>query len=102
MIGSASFSPTDLTISLQGNPPMAPTRRDITALAKARHPYAVTIQLKRYSDFRTLGVTEIDANHPDWLLTIAGGGDSTEYKADTLDELQTMLSAEQGRETTPA
>jgi hypothetical protein len=81
---------------------MAPTRRDINSLARARHPNAVTILLKRHSDFRTLGVTETDANQPDWLLTIAGGGDATEYKADTLVELQTMLSAERELETTPA
>ena len=81
---------------------MVPTRRDITALARVLHPSAVTIRLKRHSDFRTLGVTDIDANQPDWLLTIAGGGNLTEYKADTLVELQTMLSAEQGLETTHA
>jgi hypothetical protein len=72
---------------------MAATRNDIKALAKERHPSAVIIQLKRLSDFQTLGIREKDADHPDWLLTVGGGDDAIEYKADTLDTLQAMLGA---------
>jgi hypothetical protein len=72
---------------------MAATRNDIKALAKERYPSATTFQLKRFSDFQTLGVVGKDADHPDWLLTISGGEDAIEYKADTLDLLQAMLSA---------
>lgn len=71
---------------------MAATRNDIKALAKVRHPSAATIHLKRFSDYQTLGVVGKDADHPDWLLTIGGGENAIEYKADTLDLLQAMLS----------
>ncbi len=72
---------------------MAATRNDIKALAKERYPSAATIDLKRLSDFQTLGMAGKDADHPDWLLTIGGGEKAIELKADTLDLLQAMLSA---------
>ena len=72
---------------------METTRNDIKALAKERYTSAAIINLKRLSDFRTLGVVAKDANQPDWLLTIGGGKDAIEFKADTLDLLQAMLSA---------
>jgi hypothetical protein len=72
---------------------MAATRNDIKALAKVRHPSATAIQLKRLSDFQTLGVIGKDADQPAWLLTIGGGKNAVEYKADTLDILQALLSA---------
>jgi len=75
---------------------MQTTRNDIKALAKGRHPSALTIELRRHSDFKSLGTAATDADEPDWLLTIAGGENpSVEYKADTLDEMHAMLSAEQ-------
>ena len=72
---------------------MALTRSDIKALAKQRYPFAATIDLKRLSDFQTLGVATNDADQPDWLLIISGGKDAIEYKAETLDMLQALLSA---------
>jgi hypothetical protein len=72
---------------------MAATRNEIKALAKERYPSAATIQLKRLSDFQTLGAVAKDADQPDWLLTIGDGDDAIKYKAGTLDTLQTMLSA---------
>jgi|tagenome__1003787_1003787.scaffolds.fasta_scaffold20941452_2 hypothetical protein len=72
---------------------MAATRNDIKALAKERYPSAATIQLKRFSDFQTLGIAGKDGDHPDWLLTIDGGKNAIEYKADTLELLHAMLSA---------
>lgn len=70
---------------------MAATRNDIKALAKERYPAASTINLKRLSDFRTLGIIAKDAEQPDWLLTIGEGKDAIEVKADTLDLMQAML-----------
>jgi hypothetical protein len=73
---------------------MAATRNDIKALAKERHPTATTIQLRRLSDFRVIGVVGNDAGQPDWLLIIGGGKDAIRYKADTLDALLATLSAD--------
>lgn len=73
---------------------MPATRQDIKLLAKQRHPTAVTIELRRHSDFQILSAKEVGVDRPDWLLTVAGGKDMAEYKADTLDELHAMLSAE--------
>ena len=72
---------------------MPSTRNDIKALAKLRYPLATTIDLKRLSDFQTLGVAAIDADQPDWLLIISGGEDAIEYKAESLDMLQVLLSS---------
>ena len=72
---------------------MAATRNDIKARAKERYPSASAIELKRLSDFRTIGVISKDADQPDWLLTINDGTEAIEFKADTLDILQAMLSA---------
>jgi hypothetical protein len=72
---------------------MAATRNDVKALAKARYPSAAAIELKRLSDFKTLGVRGNGADQPDWLLTIGGGKDAIEFKADSLDMLQALLSA---------
>jgi hypothetical protein len=72
---------------------MAATRNDIKALVKERYPTAATVQLKRLSDYQTFGEVGKDAGQPDWLLTIGGGKDAIEFKADTLDMLQAMLSA---------
>jgi hypothetical protein len=80
---------------------MAASRQEIKLLAKERHPAAVSIELKRHSDFQILSVKENGTDQPDWLLTIVGGGDTNEYKADTLDELHTMLSAKPVREAAP-
>lgn len=71
---------------------MAATRNDIKALVKERYP-ASAVQLKRLSDFQTFGAVDKGASQPDWLLTIGEGKDAIEYKADTLDILQSMLSA---------
>jgi hypothetical protein len=71
---------------------MAANRNDIRALAKERHPSATTIELKRLSDFQTLGVVGNGAGQPDWLLTIGVGKEAIRYKADTLDTLLAMLS----------
>jgi hypothetical protein len=69
------------------------TRNDIKALVKERYPTIAPVQLKRLSDFQTFGAAGKDAGQPDWLLTIGEGKDVIEYKADTLDILQAMLSS---------
>ena len=75
---------------------MQTTRNDIKALAKGRHPSALTIELRRHSDFKSLGTAATDTDELDWLLTITGGGKPpVEYKAATLDEMHAILSAEQ-------
>ena len=80
---------------------MAATRNDIKTMAKERYPGAVTIELKRYSDFQTIGVSTTESAHPDWLLTVAGAGDAIAYRGNTLDELQTLLIAGQGLNKIP-